>query len=158
VKRQERIEEQQNLDFGPGERNGILLTNDVRAELVKLTGHDIAADDPAMVLVVLNQILLPRIAERVAESIRAANVDAGAILAEMRAETLKSAAGDLLLLVARARESLRVDLAESSARASAIIAGLESSIRVSRAFWIGVGAVGCGLLMLGIAIGTTFLK
>jgi hypothetical protein len=51
---------------------------------------------------------------------------------------------------------LRVDLAETSARASAIVAGLETSMRVSRSFWAIVGAVGCVLLMLGIAIGANF--
>jgi hypothetical protein len=153
LKRKDKIEEQPDVDFRPSERKGIRLTNEVRAEVVALTGHDIAADDPVMVLVVLNQILLPRIAEQVAETIRAANVDTAEALAEMRTETLKSVAGDLLLLAGQARDTLRVDLAETSARAAAIVAGLETSIKVSRGFWVIVGAIGCGLLVLGIAIG-----
>jgi hypothetical protein len=109
-----------------------------------------------MVLVVLNQILLPRIAQQVAETMRGANLETADALALMRTETLKSVTGDLLLLVGHARDAIRVDLGEASARAAAIVAGLEASIKVSRGFWAIVGAVGCALLLLGIAIGIGF--
>jgi len=153
LKRKENIEGKQDLDLRTSERKAFPLTNEVRAELVALTGHDIAADDPVMALVVLNQILLPRIAEQVAETMRAGNLETAEALAQMRTETLKTVTGDLLMLAGHARDALRVDLAEASARASVIVAGLEASMKVSRSFWAVVGAAGCGLLMLGMAIG-----
>jgi len=153
LKRRDNIDATQGSVGRSPERKSFPLTNDVRAELVALTGHDITADDPIMVLVVLNQILLPRIAEQVAETMRGANVETAEALTQMRAETLKSVTGDLLMLAGHARDAIRVDLAEASGRAAAIVAGLEASIKVSRGFWAVIGAAGCGLLVLGIVIG-----
>ena len=141
------------LDFRPAEPEGLRLTNEVRAELVAMTGHDIAPDDPVMAMVVLNQILLPKIAGEIAGILVKANEEAVEALAKMRAETLNSVARDLLLLAGQARETLRVDLTESSARASAIVGGIESGLRMNRGFWVAVGAIGCGLFVLGMVIG-----
>jgi hypothetical protein len=152
-KRGKVAEIQPTLDFGPQEPAGVRLTNEVRAELVALTGHDIAADDPIMALVVLNQILLSKIAHEVAAILVKANEDAGEALAMMRTETLKSVAADLLLLAGQSREALKIDLTEAAARASSIVGGIESSLRMRRAFWVAIGAVGCALFGLGLIVG-----
>jgi hypothetical protein len=131
-----------------------LLTNEVRAELVALTGHDLSPDDPALVLVVLNQILLPRLAADIAEIFRGANVEAVEQLAHMRRETVQSVAAELLVLASQTRDSLRIDLSEASGRASQIVQGIETAITTHRAFWAAAGFVACALLALGIVIGT----
>jgi hypothetical protein len=149
-----RAPEQPPLDLRPSQPAGQWLTNEVRAQLVALTGHDIAPDDPVMALVVLNQILLPKVAEEVTGILMKANEEARDGLAQMRAETLKSVAADLLLLAGQARDAVRLDLTQASERASQIVSGIDGSLRVRRAFWIAVGATGCGLFLLGIIVGT----
>lgn len=129
------------------------ITNEVRAELVALTGHDIAPDDPIMALVVLNQILLPKIADQVAGILKKANEAAENALADMRRETLKSVAADLILLAGQARESLRLDLTQAQDRASHIVSGIETSLKLQRAVWIAIGAMGFGLFALGVVVG-----
>jgi hypothetical protein len=146
-------EMQPELAFQPTAPEGLRLTNEVRAELIAQTGHDIAPDDPIMALVVLNQILLPRIASEVAGILLKANEEAAEALAEMRKETLRSVAGDLLLIAGQGRESLRIDLTQAADRASAIVGGIESSLRMRRGFWVAVGVVACTLFALGSVVG-----
>ncbi|MCU1327838.1 MAG: hypothetical protein JWN34_3208 [Bryobacterales bacterium] len=106
-----------------------------------------------MALVVLNQLLLPRVAEEVAMILTNTNQDALDALGNMRKETLQTTAGDLLLLASQAKEMLKVDLTEASGRAAAIVAGIESGLRISRAVWIAVGAIGCAVFGLGLIVG-----
>jgi hypothetical protein len=79
---------QPELAFQPTAPEGLRLTNEFRAELIAQTGHDIAPDDPIMALVVLSQILLPRIARSRGDPAESERRAAEA-LAEMRKETLR---------------------------------------------------------------------
>lgn len=128
------------LDFGPASPEGIRLTNDVRAEMIARTGQDIAPDDPLMVVVYLNQILLGHIADEIAAKLAKANAGAAEALQEMRQEVLNSVAAELG----------SVDFSQAEARASA---RLQGQVSMSKGFWFAMGVVATALFVLGILVG-----
>ncbi len=125
------------------------LPTEVRARLLADHGIDIAADDPLMTLVAMNQIVLPLIAAEIAKTIADANKEAMEQSAKMRQETLKATAADLGWLASQAREELRMDLARASVSADALIRSIQVSLRATKWFWICIGA----LMALGYTAG-----
>jgi hypothetical protein len=129
------------------------LTNEVRAELVASTGHDLDADDPLIILVKLNEIAMRKQAIEVLEIWKAGATSVTETLQKMRKDTLEQGAKDFLALRGQAVDSMKLDFALAEGRAVKIVAGIETGIRMHRIFWVVVGFVACGLVWLGFLLG-----
>lgn len=137
--------------------NKRLLTREIRAEVLKETGHDLHEDDPALSLVVLSRIVFRESIKELAQEIASANEIAVEQLEKMQYETLEATAKDLLALAEQKREALRLDVKEAEARAAQIVAGIDNGLKINRVFWGICGAVGSGLFFLGMLVGRTLM-
>lgn len=143
MSRKPKLAEVPPLDFGPSAPEGIRLTKEIRAELMRLTGQEVTEDDPILTLVYLEQLLLGNLADEIAVKLAKANEAVAAQLAEMRQETLDSVAAELG----------SIDFTEAAGRADRIVHGIERGIRMHKGFWFLMGVVACALLGLGILVG-----
>jgi hypothetical protein len=146
-------EPEPELDFRPGKPAGIRLTKDLRAALLAETGHDISPEDPLWTVVVLNQLLLPQLAQQIVSDLSLANSQAAEALAAMRQEVLNAVADDCVDLARETVKDLREGLKKASSGADRIIARIESAWRFSAAGWIAIGAAAVGLVWLGYWLG-----
>ena|SRR5580765_5253920 len=128
------------LDFGPSAPAGVQLSNEVRAELIRLTGQDITPDDPIMVAAYLNQFLFKDIVDQFVAKLTEANLGVAEALKEMRQEVLNSVA----------RELGGIDFTQAEARA---VQRIDAHVRMSKGFWFTMGVVAAAVFALGILLG-----
>jgi len=124
------------------------ITKEIRGELLAITGHELAADDPAIVFVELNQLLILKIADAVVASWRAEAAAVAAQLDKMKAEMLNAARADLLFYRDQARDAMALDASLAEGNAARIVKRIEVSLRDHRMFWILLTAGWCASLLL----------
>ncbi len=141
------------VDIRPNQPAGIEFTNAVRGELMTQLGYEVKPDDPIMIGVKVNQIILQQVAEKVAGLILRANVEVAEKLGEMRHETLGFAARDLECLYNEKRTALNLDLAMAEQKAYAIVNGIGNSLRFHRGAWVMLGLLAAAIFIAGYWVG-----
>lgn len=136
------------------------FTRDVRAELVSITGRDYSPDDPALDLVLINYLMLPKLGREVAESIKVACAELLGKLTEthleaiekvkrMEQEALRDTAIQMKRLATEEKDLLRIDLSQAQAKATTIVTMIDESMKLNRKYWLVIGSI-AGALLIGV--------